>query len=266
MLEANHLSVSLDGVPLIKDISFRLEEGGCLCVVGESGSGKTTLLKTLQGLLRFDGGNIRHSLADGGQTLCLEPGDSFLGLPGVSWVMQNPQAALNPRQRVGPSIAESLYHLKLPRARREELVLEALRAVELEPEMARRFPEQISLGQAQRVCLARALVSKPKVILFDEPLSALDAFVQKQVARTMQNIREQHGLGYVVVTHDLGYARAYADTILLMNSGRAVSCQPVHDFFNRPSSSYAAELIEAAEILGSLDSGTSRLPEKQIAS
>lgn len=112
------------------------------------------------------------------------------------------------------------------------------------------------MGQAQRACLARALIARPDLIFFDEPLSALDAIVQKQVALTMSRIQRRYGISYVIVTHDLGFAAAYADWVLVLRRGRVEASQAAPDFFSAPDSAYCKELIEAAEVLGELDTRT----------
>ncbi|OMH33567.1 ABC transporter ATP-binding protein [Motiliproteus sp. MSK22-1] len=258
MLAVNSLCVDVSSQRLLDDISFTLKPGECLCIVGESGSGKTTLLKTLLGLMPFSQGQISYQFAE--EDCQLNPGHQYLGLPGVSWVMQNPLAALNPLQPVGRAVAESLYHKSLSKQKEAERVAAAFRKVELSPELARRLPSQLSIGQAQRVCIARALVCLPEVIIFDEPLSALDAVVQKQIAWVIDGIKTAHRLSYLFVTHDLGFADAYADKILLLRDGCVEAYQPVEEFFSAPTSDYGAELIEAARILGSLDAPAAMAP------
>ena len=166
--------------------------------------------------------------------------------------MQDPLAALNPRQPLGVSIAESLYRQKLTRRELGMAVASALESVELPRLFATRRPSEVSMGQAQRACLARALIARPSLIFFDEPLSALDTIVQKQVAITMDRIQQHHEMSYVVVTHDLGYAAAYADQILVLRRGKVEACQAAKDFFRSPGSAYCEALIDAAEVLGEL--------------
>ncbi|MCT4657255.1 MAG: dipeptide/oligopeptide/nickel ABC transporter ATP-binding protein [Cohaesibacter sp.] len=253
MLTVNSLCVEAHNTLLLDHINFSLDTGECLCVIGESGSGKTTLLKSLQGIMPISGGSIRHGLTHDGAVHVYQTGHNYLGLPGVSWVMQNPIAALNPHQTVGDAILEGLYRAGFSKSERQARLLSSLEEVELPKELITRKPSQLSLGQAQRVCIARALISRPKMIIFDEPLSALDAVVQKQIARVIDDIRHAHGLSYLFVTHDLGFARAYADRILLLRNGKMEACQEVDDFFSNPASSYGAELIHAAAILGALE-------------
>ena len=251
MLSVSHLSVTVQDQPLLQDISFSLEAGQCLCIIGESGSGKTTLLRTLQGLIPFQRGTIEFSLAGQGLRQ-LRPEQAFLGLPSSRWVMQNPLSALNPQQAIGQAITESLYASGLSGHEQQRKLTAALQQVGLSDDFAMRKPHQLSIGQAQRACIARALIAEPELIIFDEPLAALDAVVQKQLARQLWQIQQQRGLSYLFVTHDLGFAYAYADQILLLQQGRIASYQSVDDFFHSPSSDYGQQLIEAASILGSL--------------
>lgn len=259
MLTVSSLSVDVTDLRLLDKVSFNLKLGESLCVVGESGAGKSTLLKAMLGIMPFSEGRIRFQSDD--VDLDYKPGANYTGLPGVSWVMQNPLAALNPLQRVGDAVAESLYYQKLSQKEQAELVTSAFREVELSPELANRKPTELSLGQAQRVCIARALISRPKLIIFDEPLSALDAVVQKQVARVIDQIQARHQLSYLFVSHDLGFASAYADDILLLREGQVEAYQPADLFFTKPASEYGADLIEAAQILGTLETATIQQPQ-----
>lgn len=245
MLNIANLSVSAAGRDLLRDVSFSIKKDEMLCIIGESGAGKSTLLKGLMGLMpcRFE--RFDHTPSYGSEP---KP-----GLPSNRWVMQNPLAALNPKRNLGQSICESLYQGQLSFEEQQRAVLEALEAVELSAEFSDRLPHEVSMGQAQRACLARALVAQPDLILFDEPLSALDALVQKQIARRMDHLRQTKGITYIVVTHDLGFAAAYADHILLLRNGRAAPCQSRVDFFANPQSDYARDLVAAAQTLGALE-------------
>jgi len=252
MLSVKNLHLSLDGNRILEDVSFHLKEGETLCVIGESGSGKTSLLRALQGLVpaRFD--DLTFTPATSSAIWYKGHWRGPVGLPGSRWVMQDPIAALNPKRQLGASIAESLYARHLPRTRLEEAVVAALADVDLPRQFAKRRPAEVSMGQAQRACLARALVAKPELIFFDEPLSALDAIVQKQVATTMNRVQRSYEIAYVIVTHDLGFAAAYANRILVLRQGRVEAFQEKTDFFEAPGSAYCEALIGAAEVLGEL--------------
>ncbi len=250
MLQLDQITVCIGGTMLLNDVSFSIGTGEMLCVVGESGAGKSTLLKALQGFvpatcrsLRFAPSDIRISGAV----------PRNFRLPQTRWVMQDPLAALNPRLTLGSSIGESLHTRKLTTQARKAAVMDALAEVELGAEFSTRLPGQVSLGQAQRACLARALIARPKLIFFDEPLSALDALVQKKIAQQMDALRRKTGTTFLVVTHDLGFAATYADKILVLRNGEVEASQSRNAFFANPGSPYAANLIEAARSLGTLD-------------
>ena len=174
ILTLDGLSVRFGQTTLLEKVSFSLARGEVLCIIGESGAGKSTLLKALQGLMPATCNSFSFTPAgiDVSGKMPVR-----IGLPRTRWVMQDPLAALNPRQSLGKSIAESLHRKGLSAEKRKEAALEAIAEVELGPEFYDRLPAQVSLGQAQRACLARAMIAKPDLIVFDEPLSALDALV-----------------------------------------------------------------------------------------
>lgn len=243
------LTVRAGSKVLLQDVSCDIQQGGMLCIIGESGAGKSTLLKALQGFMPATCRRMVFTPSAVDITGSIPAGP---GLPQTRWVMQDPLAALNPRLTLGTSIGESLYRRNLTVQKRKRTVLAALEDVELGSEFYSRFPGQVSLGQAQRACLARALIARPKLIFFDEPLSALDALVQKKIARQMEVLRHKTQTAYVVVTHDLGFAAAYADKILVLRMGRVEAYQTCTEFFAAPASPYAEDLIEAARSLGTL--------------
>jgi peptide/nickel transport system ATP-binding protein len=249
LLSVSQLNVCVGDRPLLTDVSFDLRKGQMLCIIGESGAGKSTLIKALQGMMPATCARFVYSPARidiGG------PMPAQLGLPQARWVMQDPLAALNPRQTLGRSIAESLYQERLSKADLRRRVLHALTDVELPETFYDRKPAQVSLGQAQRACLARALIAQPQLIFFDEPLSALDALVQKKIALRMDLLRRASDTTFIAVTHDLGFAAAYADQILVLKDGSVSAYQSRKAFFDAPESGYAQELVRAAQSLGVL--------------
>lgn len=250
LFQLEGLNVEIGGNPLLRDVSFDVSAGEMLCVIGESGAGKSTLLKALQGFLPASCRSLAFSPANVHVTGAVP---AMTGLPQSRWVMQDPLAALNPKLTLGTSIGESLHAKKLSAQVRKSAVLEALSEVELGPDFYTRLPGQVSLGQAQRACLARALIARPKLIFFDEPLSALDALVQKKIARQMDALRRKTQTAFIVVTHDLGFAAAYADRILVLRQGQVEAYQSRDAFFDQPDSAYAAKLIGTARSLGTLD-------------
>ncbi len=249
LISISNLQVSVRDKQLLSGVSFDLCDGEMLCIVGESGAGKSTLIKALQGMIpaRCDRFTYAPSNIEACGAMPLA-----LGLDQARWVMQDPLAALNPRQPLGRSIAESLHKEKLSKNQLRNHVLSALDDVELTADIYDRLPSQVSLGQAQRACLARALIARPKLIFFDEPLSALDALVQKKIAHRMERLRQATNTTYIAVTHDLGFAAAYADKVLLLRDGAVSAYQSRAAFFANPQSDYAKDLVAAAQSLGSL--------------
>lgn len=243
------LSVQVGTSTLLENVSFSMQRGELLCVIGESGAGKSTLLRALQGLMPATCRRFRFAPAGIDATRMMP---TRVGLPKSRWVMQDPLAALNPRMSLGKSIGESLHRHGVSEHNRRAAALEALAQVELGPEFYHRLPSQVSLGQAQRACLARAMIAKPDLLFFDEPLSALDALVQKKIAYRMDVLRQATGATYIVVTHDIGFAESYADQILVLKNGRVEAYQTCNEFFAKPVSSYAGDLITAARALGAL--------------
>lgn len=260
MLSVTNLSVQQGNRLLLREVSFTLQPGKVLCVVGESGAGKSTLLKALQGLMPAQCQDFSFA-PSGCEPITRLPDAARAGLPHSRWVMQDPLAALNPRRSLGASIAESLHHSELAADAVKSAVLQALAEVELPPAFYHRLPGQVSLGQAQRACLARALIARPKLVIFDEPLSALDALVQKKIALRMEQLRRQLGISYLIVTHDLGFAEAYADEVLVLQQGQMADYQSKSAFFAAPKPPYAASLVAAAYSLGSL----STPPTEQVS-
>lgn len=252
MLLIEKLDLTIAGKPILEDVSFAVGQGQTLCIAGESGSGKSSLLKAVNGLApaRFD----RLCFRPQNQRELVHEGkwQGKPGLIGSRWVMQDPVAALNPKLTLGTSIGESLHAKKTSAADLSNAISTALANVELPAVMSARKPSEVSLGQAQRACLARALIARPSLIFFDEPLSALDAIVQKQIAATMKRIQKRYRITFVIVTHDLGFAAAFADQMLVLRNGKVEAYQAAAAFFETPASPYCEDLVEAARDLGSL--------------
>lgn len=220
----------------LDDVSLVVREGEILGVIGESGSGKTTIGRLLLGLVEPASGSVA---IDGQPVRSLPPGT-------IGAVLQNPDWALNPRLPVAYSIAEPLRRQGLARAEKAEAVSAALVAVGLPPEFARRFPGQLSGGQRQRVSIARALVARPKLMLFDEPVSALDALVQRQVMDEVARLHREIGFTALFISHDLGALRGIASRIAVLRSGRLVELSDAATFFAGPSHPYSRALLAAS--------------------
>ncbi|MEM9430913.1 MAG: dipeptide/oligopeptide/nickel ABC transporter ATP-binding protein, partial [Pseudomonadota bacterium] len=203
MLSVAAISVSRGATQTLQDVSLSLSPGQTLAVVGESGAGKSTLIAAILGLLRPSAGTITWA---GQPVTACRP----------ALVMQEPRAAFNPALTLRRSVAEPLGRAPIPEHRLARLCA----GLELAPDILERRPGEVSIGQAQRVGILRALIAAPPLVLFDEPLSALDAATQKHTARLIADLQREAGFAALIVTHDLGYAAAYGDAIAVLRAGR----------------------------------------------
>lgn len=226
---------------VIDDLDLDVIEGETLAVVGESGAGKSTLAESVIGLIRPAGGSIRF---DGTELVGMERRRRRRIRSRMQMVAQNPLLALNPRRPVGIQVEEPLLvHTRLKRAQRRLRADETMAALDLSPAMRDRLPHELSGGQAQRAVLARALVLEPSMIIFDEPTSSLDVSVQAGVLNLLQQLKSDHSLTYLFITHDLGVARHLADRIAVMRFGEIVEKQPTRALFEAPQHSYTRTLL-----------------------
>ncbi|WP_149257638.1 ABC transporter ATP-binding protein [Actinomadura sp. K4S16] len=226
-------------VRAVDGVSFDVREGETLALVGESGSGKTTTLMEVLRLTRPQEGRV---IVFGHDTAALRTAHRKALRKDVQVVFQDPYASLNPRMRVADILAEPLTAHRMPIGGRVE---EFLAMVGLEPGHARRFPHALSGGQRQRVALARALALEPRLLLLDEPVSALDAAVQAGVMELLEGLRERLGLACLFVTHDLALVRGFADRVAVMHRGRVVEIGSVPDVYGAPAHPYTRALLDA---------------------
>ncbi len=232
-------------VSAVADVSFEIREGETFGLVGESGCGKTTIGKLLMNLEEPTAGTISYAgvgEAQGSKT--------NLEIARIrQMIFQDPYASLNPRKRVREIVAEPLdIQGGLTAAERETRVLELFDEVGLPADAADRYPHEFSGGQRQRVGLARALALKPKLIIADEPVSALDVSIQAQILNLMADLRDSRGLSYVFISHDLGVVRHIADRIGVMYLGKLVEVGPAHEVFANPAHHYTKALLRAVPI------------------
>jgi dipeptide transport system ATP-binding protein len=233
-------------VKALAGASFKLEAGKTLAVVGESGCGKSTLARLVTmiepptgGHLRIEGTDI--SGADAARLRELRR--------TVQIVFQNPYGSLNPRQKIGSILEEPLViNTKLPAAERRERALAMLQRVGLRPEHYGRYPHMFSGGQRQRIAIARALMLEPRILVLDEPVSALDVSIQAQILNLLADLQEQSGLAYVFISHDLSVVRFVADDVMVMYLGRPVEIAPVEAIFARPQHPYTRALLSATPV------------------
>ncbi|MSP67788.1 MAG: ATP-binding cassette domain-containing protein [Alphaproteobacteria bacterium] len=243
-------------VPAVTDVSISVSPGETLALVGESGSGKSTLGRLLGRLEPADSGRLWY---DGAPA----PKRDRRLRRDVQYVFQDPDGSLSPRLTAGAIIAEPLAVLGLSDGRaRAVRVAELLAAVGLEPAHAGRYPHEFSGGQRQRIAIARALAPAPRVIIADEPVSALDVSVQGQVLNLMADLKARHGHAYLLITHDLAVVDAIADRVAVMYFGRLVEMGPRDALFTRPAHPYTRALLDAVPRIGA----GKRQPRRQARS
>lgn len=231
-----HVIAALDRV------SLDINAGETIGVVGESGSGKSTLGKMVVGLLQPDHGSITF---DGKETVGRSRHELGATRQQVQMVFQDPYASLNPRHRVGDIIVAGPIMMGVARQTAYENAAELIRIVGLNSACLNRFPHQFSGGQRQRISIARALAMKPRLLIADEPVSALDVSVQAQVLALLREIRRELGLAMLFITHDLRVASELCDRIVVMRSGRIVEQGPATSICGSPVEAYTRELIAA---------------------
>jgi oligopeptide/dipeptide ABC transporter ATP-binding protein len=229
------------------DVSFEISRGETLALVGESGCGKTTVARCVLRALRPRSGEIRFSPEDG-RVVDLAPLSRRALRPlrqHIQLIFQDPYASLNPRMMVGDIITEPLLVTGVPAGQRESRLLELLDLVGL-PAVARtRFPHAFSGGQRQRIGIARALALNPRLIVADEPVSALDVSVQAQIVNLLLDLQDRLGLSMLFVAHDLGVVRHVSDRVAVMYVGRIVEVAPTVDLYAHPRHPYTSALLSA---------------------
>ena len=225
----------------VSDVSFQIEEQTTYALVGESGSGKSTIGRMLVGLLKPTGGEVEIE----GVNLVTETDATKVARvrSNIQMIFQDPYASLNPRWRVRDIIEEPVASKG---GNSKGLAEKLLEQVGLHPADAGKYPHEFSGGQRQRICIARALASEPRLIVCDEPTSALDVSVQAQVLNLMSDLKDDLGLTYLLITHDLTVVRHMADRIGVLYLGRLVEEAAPKALFNRPKHPYTKMLLDAA--------------------
>ena len=247
LLEAEGLSKRYGGVDAVRDVSFEVPAGGALGLVGESGSGKTTIARLVARLESPDAGRILFDRAD---WLGLADGPLRRKRRDLQLVFQDPQTSLNPRMRAGDQVAEPLKVQRIARgAALAQSVVELLAEVGLDPSVARRFPSELSGGQRQRVAIARALATRPKLLICDEPVSALDASIAAQIVNLLLSLQQTHGLAYLFISHDLAVVGRVAPRVAVLFAGRIVEEGPFERVVARPLHPYTAILVSSVPSL-----------------
>jgi oligopeptide/dipeptide ABC transporter ATP-binding protein len=257
LVEADHLKLyfpikkgvlidrTIGHVHAVDDVSVRLQEGQTLGVVGESGCGKSTLarcmvrlLEPTEGVLRFRGRDITHLGRRELEPIRRE----------VQLVFQDPVSSLNPRKRVGQIVGGPMRLHGMDKEKVGPRVRELLDRVGLNPEHVNRFPHEFSGGQRQRIGVARALAVEPRLIVLDEPVSALDVSIQAQVINLLDDLQDDFGLSYIFIAHDLSVVRHVSDQIAVMYLGKVVELSPAKELYTKPIHPYTEALLGAIPI------------------
>ncbi|EFG38485.1 peptide/nickel transport system ATP-binding protein [Brucella sp. NVSL 07-0026] len=242
-----HVGGGLFGKPkvvhAVKGVSFKVEKGKTLAIVGESGCGKSTLARILTMIDPQTSGELKI----GGKDVNIAR-DGLLPemRQKVQIVFQNPYGSLNPRQKIGDVLAEPLLlNTNMSADERRSKAMQMLLKVGLEREHFNRYPHMFSGGQRQRIAIARALMLNPKLLILDEPVSALDLSVQAQVLNLLSDLQEEFGLTYVFISHDLSVVRYIADDVMVMYFGEVIEYGSHDDVFNNPQHDYTKKLFAA---------------------
>ena len=231
----------------VRSVSFTLAKGRALGIVGESGSGKTTTAMAAIRLTEAAGGQV---LFEGEDLLTLSDEDMRQRRRDIQLIFQDPYSSLNPRARVADIVREpmDLMEIGTP-AERDARVRELFKLVGLRPDQLNLFPHQFSGGQRQRISIARALSTNPKLLVCDEPVSALDVAIQAQILNLLARLKDELGLSYLFISHDLGVVRHVCDDVAVMYLGKIVEHGPVEALFEAPQHPYTQALLAAAPSL-----------------
>ena len=235
-----------DYVRAVDDVSFVVREGETLGMVGESGCGKTTIGRTMLRLIEPTSGSV---IIDGKDVLKLAGAEMKAMRRNMQIIFQDPYASLDPRMPIGESVMEGLniHRIGTPKER-YEIMLDTLKKVGLEDYHARRYPHEFSGGQRQRIGIARALALRPKFIVCDEPVSALDVSIQSQVLNILKDLQQEFGLTYLFIAHNLSVVEHISNRVAVMYLGKMVELSDRDDLFAQPMHPYTRALMSAIPI------------------
>ena len=234
----------------VDGLSFSMEEGEIVGLVGESGSGKTVTAMSISGLLPKGKVQTGGSITLDGSEIFQCSEKELLDILGeeLGVVFQEPMTSMNPVMRIGPQVEECLrVHTKLSKAERKARALEAMEWAELnDPEAVyRKYPHELSGGMLQRVMIAAAIISRPKLLLADEPTTALDVTIQTEILELLKRLNREHGMAVLLISHNLHVVRKLCTRVLVMKRGKLVEDRPVEEIFRDPRHEYTRQLIAA---------------------
>lgn len=254
LLEIKNLAIEFhDTVPptkIVEDISFSMEEGEILGIVGESGSGKTQTALSVMGLLGEYARMPKGEILFQGRDILQMPREELWNIRGreIGMIFQEPMTSLNPVMTIGAQVEEAMkIHSRFNARERKERALQMMQNVELpNPQLLyEKYPHQLSGGMRQRVMIAAALVMEPKLLIADEPTTALDVTIQAQILKLLQKINREQGTAVLFISHDLGVIRHLCSRVIVMNQGKAVEQGDVQEIFRHPSMEYTRKLLAA---------------------
>ena len=242
----------------VDGVSLTLKKNEILAIVGESGCGKSTLATSIMGLHDHNKTRVQGEILYQGKNLAKMTEDEFNTVRGeeIGMIFQDPLSALNPLMRIGDQIEEGLiYHTKMTKEERKARVLELLGQVGIPnpPRVAKQFPHQLSGGMRQRVIIAIAIACKPKVIIADEPTTALDVTIQAQILDLLNELQEETEAGIILITHDLGVVAEVADRVAVMYAGQIVEIATVEELFTNPKHPYTRSLFNSIPQMGAAE-------------
>jgi peptide/nickel transport system ATP-binding protein len=243
-----HFSTDDGEFPAVDGVSFSVESGRTLAIVGESGCGKSVTSLSIMGLVQSPPGRVRGSIRFEGRELVGAPARELQDLRGngMAMIFQEPMSSLNPAYTIGDQIVEGLLrHRKISRAQAGEQAVNALRKVRI-PAPEQRFhdyPHKLSGGMRQRAMIAMALACEPRLLIADEPTTALDVTIQAQILELMRTLQSETGTAVILITHDLGVVAEVADDVVVMYAGRVVERAPVRELFEQPQHPYTVGLL-----------------------
>ncbi|TLK51961.1 ABC transporter ATP-binding protein [Glutamicibacter sp. V16R2B1] len=243
IVAAKDLSLGFGAVQVLHEVSIDVPQGRTVALVGESGSGKSTLAKAIVGMHRISSGRLQVAGQDISRPTRSQQRRLFRQ---VQYIPQDPYASLNPRRTIGQTLAEAIDPVRANPAAHRQAISQALDTMQLEEQIARRYPHELSGGQRQRVAIARALAVQPQLIVADEITSALDVSVQAEVIGLLARLRAQHReQSMLFITHNLAVAQQVCDEVVVMLHGRVVESGPIDEVFGNPRENYTRTLLDS---------------------